>query len=310
MKHQIISLNGGKIVKNKNRDDRFLQIEKEEKMSKYGKNHVRNKVLVNLITGVRSLGALAIVPVYYLGGAMAAGLAAIGFFATDFIDGFLARKLHVESFFGCLLDALSDKAFGIVCLLLLGTFNPVLLLPLLLEGAITYVNYTSLDKGNNVHSSIAGKIKTFLLAGTIVGSFFCYAAPSVKEVLNYIHVYSLDKLLELDPKLLTTILALPTIGMSAYVCHDYKKRAMEQTATKEVQKNEELEKTNNEEVAVGELTIPQIEDMRAELLRQKEKISQDKEKVRKSKDEIIHDLFDTDFYLEHRNDDIKKLLFK
>ena len=57
-------------------------------------------------------------PIFASCGALATGLAAMGFFLTDFIDGFLARKLHVQSFFGSLLDALSDKAFGIVCLVL------------------------------------------------------------------------------------------------------------------------------------------------------------------------------------------------
>ena len=37
-----------------------------------------------------------------------------------------------------------------------------------------------------------------------------------------------------------------------------------------------------------------------------------KNKIRqlKSRKEIVHDLFDTEFYLEHKDDDIKQLLYK
>lgn len=276
--------------------DSFLRIEKENTKEKYGKNHIRNKILVNLITFIRSLGSIAIIPVYFLGGSFAAGLATIGFFATDFIDGQLARRLHVESFFGCLLDALSDKAFGIICLLLLATVNPIFLAVIGVELGIFAINYKSIQNGNNVHSSIIGKAKTLLLAGTIVGSFFCHAAPTLKEVLNYINVSSFNTLLELNPTLLSSILAIPTIGASLYVAKDYKKKAENQT---EAKKEKETKTT---------LSIREIEEKKAELQRQKELIA--KEKVLKSKEEIFHDLFDTDFYLEHRNDDIKKLLYK
>lgn len=281
----------------------FFSLEKEEISKKYGKNHIRNKILVNLVTFIRSLGSIAIVPVYLLSGAFTAGLATIGFFATDFIDGFLARKLHVESFFGCLLDALSDKAFGIVCLLLLSTVNPIFLAVIGVELGIFAINYKSLQNGNNVHSSMIGKAKTFLLAGTIVGSFFAYGAPTLKEVLNYINVSSFNTLLEMNPDLISTILAVPTIAASLYVAKDYKKKATSQTETKE----KDLTKKEQNEVEQT-LTIPEIEERKKALYKQKEEIA--KEKVRKSKEEITHDLFDTDFYLEHRNDDIKKLLYK
>lgn len=304
MKHNLFSFNGGMVMKK----NKFFSLEKEEISKKYGKNHIRNKILVNLVTLIRSLGSVAIVPVYLLGGALAAGIATVGFFATDFIDGFLARKLHVESFFGCLLDALSDKAFGIVCLLLLSTVNPIFLAVIGVELGIFAINYKSLQSGNNVHSSLIGKAKTFLLAGTIVGSFFAYGAPTLKEVLNYVNVTSIHTLLEINPDLLSTLLAIPTIGASLYVAKDYKKKAVSQTEAKEHgAQGEDLSLEVPTEVEQP-LTISEIEEQRKELYRQKEEIK--KEKVRKSKEEIVHDLFDTDFYLEHRNDDIKKLLYK
>ena len=216
----------------------------------------------------------------------------MGFFLNDFIDGQLARRLRVQSFFGSLLDALSDKAFGIVCLLLLSTLNPIFLVIIGIELGIFAINYKSAQNNNNVKTSYVGKAKTLLLAGTIVGSFFCYAAPTVKEILNYVNISSFNSLLELNPDLLSSLLAIPAIGVNAYVAKDYKKTAL----------NQEIKKEN---ISKNKKTLSQIAEEREELLRKKEEI-----KVLKSRQEIMHDLFDTDFYLEHKDDNIKSLLYK
>lgn len=287
--------------------DKIINITKEEKAKK---NHIRNKVLVNLITFIRSLGSIAIVPIYLTGGSLAAGLATIGFFATDFIDGLLARKLHVQSFFGSLLDGLSDKAFGIVCLLLLSTVNPIFLGVIAVELGILAVNYKSIERGNNAKSSIAGKVKTAFLAASIVGSFFCHAAPTLKEVLNYINITSLNTILEKDPTILSTILAIPTIGASLYVAADYRKKAEKQ----DIEREQELSSSTVDTLSVSEdedidegvrISLDEIAKRREELMHQKEEVQE-----LKSRGELIHDLFDTDFYLEHKDDSIKRLFYK
>ncbi len=270
--------------------DKFIKIEKENTSAdKYGKNHKRNQILVNLITAIRSLGTIAIIPIFTSFGAAYTGLAAMGFFLTDFIDGFLARKLHVQSFFGSLLDALSDKAFGIVCLILLSTLNPIFLAIIGVELGIFAINYHNAQNNKNVQSSKAGKAKTFLLAATIVGSFFSYAQPALKPILEYINLSSFNTLLEMNPNLLSTILAIPSIGASLYVAHDYAKKG-------------------KEEVVKPELTLEEIAEERRKLQEQKAELEQAKEK--KSREEILFDLFDTDYYLEHKDDGIKSLLYK
>lgn len=278
--------------------DKFIKIEKENTSAeKYGKNHKRNQILVNLITAIRSLGTIAIIPIFASCGALATGLAAMGFFLTDFIDGFLARKLNVQSFFGSLLDALSDKAFGIVCLVLLSTLNPIFLAIIGLELGIFAINYKNAQNNKNVKSSNAGKAKTLLLAATVVGSFFCYAAPTIKEVLNYVNISTFNTLLETNPDLLSSILAIPTIGASLYVAKDYMKKGQEDVPNK----GESL-------VEEPTMTLEEIEKQREKLLAQKEQIEQ--ALVLKSKEEILHDLFDTEYYLEHKDDKIKSLLYK
>lgn len=274
---------------------KIIEITKEDK---YGKNHKRNKILVNLITSIRSLGTVAIVPIFVNAGSFVTALAACGFFLTDCIDGFLARKLHVESFFGSLLDALSDKAFGIVCLLLLSTLNPIFLAVIGVELGIFAINYTSAQKDNNVKSSKVGKAKTLLLAASIVGSFFCYGAPTIKELLNYVNISSFNKLLEMNPDILSSILAIPTIGASLYAAKDYLSIAKTQ------------EKTQTEPSA--EKRLAELDESIAEIAKERQQLLDEKEEIleRKTKQEIIHDLFDTDFYHENKDARIKSLLYK
>ena len=159
-------------------------------------NHKLKKILVNSITGIRALGSLAIVPIFNGFGAISAGIAAGCFFLTDFIDGQLARRLHVQSFFGSLLDSLSDKAFGMICLVLLALENPIFWTLIAGEIGIVYANYKSAQKGNNIQSSFAGKAKTCLLGASIIGSFFCLDAPSLKSILDFSNMKILDKFLK------------------------------------------------------------------------------------------------------------------
>lgn len=273
--------------------EKFIKIEK-----KYDKKHIRNKIIVNLITGLRSLGTIAIIPIFFSNGALITAISAAGFFITDCIDGFLARKLHVESFFGMLLDACSDKAFGIICLLLLSTLNPIFLIIIGLEIGIFTINYKSAQNNNNVKSSKAGKAKTVLLAATIVGSFFCYAAPSIKEVLGYVNSSILNSILETNPDILSSILALPTIGASLYVAKDYHEKAKSQ---EDIKLDSELKA---KEIKIEE-EITEIKEKRKDLLKQKEELKQ-----LKSRQEILHVLFDTDFYLENKDAKLKSLIYK
>ena len=283
-------------------------VKKENTMAgKYGKNHTRNIILVNLITAIRSLGTVAIVPIFTKMGTLATGLAAMGFFLTDFIDGFLARKLHAQTFFGSLLDAVSDKAFGIICLLLLSTLNPIFLAIIGIELGIFAINYHSAQNDNNVQSSKAGKAKTFLLAGTVVGSFFAYSAPTIKEILNYVNISTFNALLDLNPDLLSTILAIPAIGASLYVAKDYISSAKKQQAQKKEQEQ------SSPVVETEGMSLEEIAKKREELLQKKAQVQKAKDqeaKVLKTKEEILFDLFDTDFYLEHKDDQIKSLLYK
>ena len=257
------------------------------------KKHKIYKVIVNIITGMRTIGTAAMLPIFINFGYLGAGISAILLFLTDFIDGYLARKLKVQSFFGSLLDGLSDKALGIICLLILSFSNPLFLTVILSELLILIINYKSIQRGNNAKSSIAGKIKTGLMGISIVSSFFVYGLPNIKDLVHYINIDAINKLANINPDIITSFIVGGLLCADAYVITDYSMRAIKQ------------DKKRNNDIKELENNIEKIENEKQELQKEKQKILE-----LKSKEEILHALFDTDFYLEHKDDGIKRLLYK
>ena len=100
-------------------------------------------VLVNLITFSRFIGSILIPIIYFKYGVKSLGLLILILFLTDMLDGFLSRKLKVETFLGGLMDAVSDKLFAFVLLGLLTYYYPVILIVLFLEFTIFVINTLS-----------------------------------------------------------------------------------------------------------------------------------------------------------------------
>ena len=95
-------------------------------------------------------------------------LALIIFAITDFLDGRLARRFNCVSDFGIKLDAVCDKIFALGIMIPAIIKYPVLLINLVLEGCISYINLISESKNNHPRSNMIGKIKTVLLSITLV----------------------------------------------------------------------------------------------------------------------------------------------
>lgn len=209
------------------------------------------KVFVNILTSVRVLGALIIIPIYFKWGGIVASITAGLLFITDFLDGLLARSFHVQSFFGSIIDTFSDKLLGISILIILVSINPLYILPILLEVGILIVNTVSFKMGNNTKTSFKGKIKTNILDIILVISLFVIANSFDNMILN--------------------IISIPLIISELIVIVDYFIKARKNTS---LQKQENLK-----------------------LVR------------KKTRKELWHDLFDTDFYLKYRNDSITKLFY-
>ena len=121
---------------------------------------------------------------------------------TDFLDGAIARTFHFTSDLGRDLDAFCDKIFAGTLLLGASFMNPLLLINLGLELAITGINVKAKLKGLDPRSLYIGKIKTFFLfpllglslvsKGLALESLF-YTMLGVTATLQGITAYSYDE---------------------------------------------------------------------------------------------------------------------
>lgn len=96
---------------------------------------------------------------------------------TDLIDGFLARKLHMETDFGKMLDAIADKVLVNSVLVILasqGFIHPILPVVIIVRDIITdAIKMSAANKGRVVSAIGSGKIKTVcLMVGIILTLFY------------------------------------------------------------------------------------------------------------------------------------------
>lgn len=118
------------------------------------------------------------------------GLAALLIFViggTDWIDGYLARKLNQVSKVGAFLDPLADRlmiASAIVAGMIAGVLPLIIGIPLIFRevavglGALVYAG-----KGGEIEVRYLGKLSTFLLYGAIP-SFYLDAADILPELFG------------------------------------------------------------------------------------------------------------------------------
>jgi len=86
--------------------------------------------------------------------------------ATDWLDGFIARKFNLVSNFGKLMDPLADKLLvcsALICLSVLGRLNTVVTLVIVArEFVVSGLRQLAAEKGVVIHASKWGKVKTTL----------------------------------------------------------------------------------------------------------------------------------------------------
>ena len=129
-------------------------------------------IFVNTITLIRLIGALLLPFIYHKYGASIVSLSIIIIFLTDAIDGFLARKLNVSTFFGSMLDGLSDKLLNVISFVILGLEYDIMLTPLILEIS------NGINNTNNIY------IVSFLLGFSTISVWFQISSVSNSSKLN------------------------------------------------------------------------------------------------------------------------------
>ena len=238
---------------------------------------LKKKIMVNMITALRGIGGILLVPIFSIYGSIPATVWFISFMATDWIDGYLARKYEVSSFFGALLDGMFDKLFGIISFLLLASISPSYMIPLLFEAGILGYGLYSASKGNNVKSTIIGKAKMWFLAVSVLLGLLNTDLLTLENLLQTINLNSvpLDNLVRLEQISKDSLIGMEALSLSSYVIKD------------------KIEDKNNKEK-----TPLKVKDIK-EVIFTKDKDIQK---------EIEYRLFDTKYYEENKDKPLSLLL--
>ena len=175
-------------------------------------------VIINLITLIRIIGTIILIPLYLKYGGLVVGGIVLLCYITDIIDGFLARFYHASTFFGALFDGFADKTFTLMNFILLYLITPYALIPIVLEILIFLILLYKYKNKYNVKSNILGKIKVWFLA--------------ISSVL----IYYLSSSNLLGDKLYLIIL-IPTIILEVLTLISYIKEVLVKKEKREIKKD-------------------------------------------------------------------------
>ena len=238
---------------------------------------LKKKIMVNMITTLRGIGGILLVPIFNIYGSIPAAIWFISFMATDWIDGYLARKYEVSSFFGALMDGMFDKLFGIISFLLLASISPNYMIPLLFEAGILSYGLYSASKGNNVKSTIVGKTKMWFLAVSVLIGLLNTNYKALEGLLQTINLnsVSLDNFIKLEQVTKESLIGMEALSLTSYIVKD------------------KLEDKNNKN------KVPlKVKDIKEVILTRDNDI----------KKEIEYRLFDTKYYEENKDKPLSLLL--
>lgn len=201
--------------------------------------------LTNFVTLLRVVGIFALIPVYKIYGGVATFLLSAGCFLTDCVDGLMARSLKTSTFFGSLFDALSDKAFLVINMILLMTISPLAIVPILFELGIAYVQSVKYNLGMNIKSNKFGKFKMWI-AGIVISLSYLLVDKTFINYLGANLVVKLDKYNEVQ---IFSTLFLPLVLSEMVTLTSYIK---EYFNGKSKLTEEKIEKQKKEEEKVEE----------------------------------------------------------
>ncbi len=149
------------------------------------------KIFVNLITTSRFIYTL-ILPILQMRISNRAFIInLIILFLTDTIDGLLARRFRVQTFYGSLMDTIADKTLSVVLLVILTEHIQILSVVLLAEILIALLNSFEMLRRKRTKSIIIGKIKMWFLAITIVAGYLKYFNIVSIEIVNVLCIITI-----------------------------------------------------------------------------------------------------------------------
>ena len=243
--------------------------------------------ITNFFTALRVAGIICLIPVFKLYGGAATAILSAGCFATDFIDGTLARKLKSSTFFGSLFDGISDKAFLIVNMLLLISITPLAIVPIIAELGIAGIQSLKYQNNMNVQSNIWGKIKMWV-AGITLTLAYLLVDPTF---INYLGADIASKIAELGNIKVFGAALSPLVLSELLTLGSYTKELLDGKKEKNLTEKVKEEKENIENVKEEKQ-----EDKNVELEKYLENM------------ELKDMLFDHDFYEKFKDEGNLKLI--
>jgi len=233
-------------------------------------------IIVNFLTLIRIIGCIILIPLYNVFGGKIVGITSLLCYLTDSIDGILARSWKVSTFFGAIFDGVADKLFTIVNFIILYLITPYALIPIIIEILIVLVQMFKFSRNLNIQSNIIGKSKVWILAFSVVLTFFVSDINS----LNFISLELKEWVLSIPSSTLYLWLLAPTIVMELLTLFSY----------------------------MFEICFPKNIEI---ITTKKEKIKNPKLSYNERKDYLKNVVFSPEFYEQHKNDtnlrDLRKL---
>ena len=153
-------------------------------------------IIVNLLTTIRMIGVIVLVPVFLIKGSGYTALLAMGCYFTDFLDGIIARKFHASTFFGSAYDVLADKLFTCANLLVLLSVTNFAIIPIFFEILIIIIGVIKYKRNINVQSTKMGKIKTWVMGLTVIAVYLAINLDNLTRIFGFTfihHINSIDK---------------------------------------------------------------------------------------------------------------------
>lgn len=173
-------------------------------------------IIINTLTLIRVIGTIILIPIYNNYGGFAVAILSLICYMTDSIDGILARGWKSSTFFGALFDGFADKLFTIFNFIVLFLITPYALIPIILEVLIVLILLIKYSNNYNVKSNIIGKTKVWVLALSIVLTFFVSDINSINFLSDAFKI----KILKFD-NFKYLLLLLPSIIMEALTLISY-----------------------------------------------------------------------------------------
>lgn len=257
------------------RKEKFIKVEK-----------INAKIALNTLTFSRVIGGILMLPIYFTYGALTASITAGILTITDFIDGKVARGLKIQTMLGSILDSISDKCLGIICLLILSLNNPAFMFPIAMELGISAINYIAYKNEITNKSRELGRLKAWPLGIGIFLGLLSLDVPGLQAFLSTIgvNIPSLSSLTNyLNNSILATIKNVPINTIQNYIIKTI---------------------VAFQALALADYTINVIKEKKIK------KQEQFLEYERKPIPTIAHDLLDTNFYLENKDKPLKLVLMR